>query len=1467
MRRALLLAFLLMAPAAFAQDDESPGFFGRLFGTDRAASDEEQGTLLERLIQDSLSGSGRTVRVEGFSGALSGQATLDQLTIADDEGIWLTLTDATLDWSRAALFSGRLEVADISAASIELPRLPVPSATMEPPSPEASGFQLPELPVSVNIGRIAAENVQIGAPVIGVAASVSVEGSLSLADGDGAADLEIARLDGRGALSLEAGYANATEQLGIDLSLQEAEGGILATLIGLPGRPAVDFNVTGDAPLSEFVADIGLATDGEKRLAGQVRLGRTEDARTVVADIGGDIAPVFAPEYRDFFGDQIALRASALLYDDGRIGVPELSLTARELTLEGNLELGSDGLPQLIDLTGRIAPETGEDVLLPLAGGETRIGLADISVQFDAAQSEDWTGRISVERLERPDFGAEAMTLTGAGRIRAGLASELTADLDFAAQGIESGIDGLAEALGRDVEGSATVRRTGGEPVLIEDLRLSGAALTLVGNAQVGAKLRSEGALRVTADRVADFSTLAGRALAGSAVLDTTFRVAPFDRSFDVTAKGETRDLALSDPYADPLLAGLAELDLTAARDENGLRLDLRRLASEAARVTGKLDLRSGGSTATADVALTDISLLLPEIEGPANFTFTGQEDPERNWRVTADLEAQSLKAVASGAARGLYTENPSFEGQVTLDAGNLAAFAEIAGRPLTGQLRLTAEGRADSRLSIAVLEAEAEGAGLSIGDQNLDKLLVGPLAARITGSKVGEAISVSNLEISTDALRATGSGQLIRDEAQVMLDAAVEDVSAFSGFAGRDLAGRLEIKGEGEFVTDLTRGSVTADVRGSGLSLGDPQLDPLLAGAFQATVDGSRNGDNFEVTQFVVSSDLIEATGSGRLTGDEAQANVEARVADLAPLSGVTGRPLTGQVALTADAAFVKDFSHVKLTADIEGSGLSVGRAEADRLLRGTLTANVTAERDGDTIQVDAFRFATDLLTASASGRLAEAGSELDVEARLADLSPFVAGFSGPLSVDGTIGRSDGRLALNLDASGPGGASARLDGTLAEDLSAADLGMNGSAPLGLADRFIAPMSIAGPAGFNLRLSGPLVLESVSGQITTSGARLAAPTLNTALREIAGNVSLSGGRAQVDLVARVEGGGRLAVTGPVALSAPYAAGIEAVLRNVAVSDPRFFETRVSGRIGIDGPLTGGARIGGQLTLGETNIRIPSTGLGGSGEIPEITHINEPPPVRGTRQRAGLLSSKRDDAGGGGPVYALDIAIEAPNRIFVRGRGLDSEFGGRLRVTGTTADVVPIGAFDLIRGRLDILSRRLDLEEARITIQGGFIPYLRIRASTQTEEYNVGVDVVGPADDPEITFRSIPELPQEEVLSRLIFGRGIDTLSPLQAARLALAVRTLAGGGGEGVVDKIRGGAGLADLDVSTTEDGNTAVRAGAYVGENIYTDVTVDSAGETKLQLNLDITRSLTARGGVSNDGESSLGIFFERDY
>ncbi len=59
---------------------------------------------------------------------------------------------------------------------------------------------------------------------------------------------------------------------------------------------------------------------------------------------------------------------------------------------------------------------------------------------------------------------------------------------------------------------------------------------------------------------------------------------------------------------------------------------------------------------------------------------------------------------------------------------------------------------------------------------------------------------------------------------------------------------------------------------------------------------------------------------------------------------------------------------------------------------------------------------------------------------------------------------------------------------------------------------------------------------------------------------------------------------------------------------------------------------------------------------------------------------------------------LDVNVSAPNQIFVRGRGLDAEVGGYVRLTGSVNDIRPVGGFALNRGRLAILGQRVTFEE-------------------------------------------------------------------------------------------------------------------------------------------------------------------------
>ena len=493
-----------------------------------------------------------------------------------------------------------------------------------------------------------------------------------------------------------------------------------------------------------------------------------------------------------------------------------------------------------------------------------------------------------------------------------------------------------------------------------------------------------------------------------------------------------------------------------------------------------------------------------------------------------------------------------------------------------------------------------------------------------------------------------------------------------------------------------------------------------------------------------------------------------------------------------------------------------------------------------------------------------------LNFNVALPNIAPLVPKLSGPLNAIGTAAKTPQGWRVETSARGPAGTQAQVSGLVGND-GRLDMAINGNAPLGLAGPFIAPRSLQGQARFDLTLIGPAALESLSGTIQTSNATLTAPNLRVGLEGINATVNLGANRALIDVTARGSSGGSLGVNGSVGLAGALPADVGITLDGVVVIDPRLYRTSISGGLRLTGPLSGGAAIAGNLNIGETIVTVPSTGLTSIGDIPPITHVGATAANTRTRRKAGLLdggaATDPVDQGQASPGFGLIINVNAPGRIFVRGRGLDAELGGQLLLTGDTNNIISAGRFELARGRLDILGKRFDLAEGSAQFEGDFVPYIRFVSTTTTQNGTASVIVEGRADAPEVTFESTPAGPQEEVLAQLLFGRNLSEISAFQALQLANAVATLAGRGGNGVVGNLRDQFGLDDLDVTTTDSGETALRVGKYLTENVYTDVIAASDGTGEVSLNIDITPNLVGKATLGSDGNSSVGIFFEKDY
>lgn len=1262
-----LFALLLMAPAGLANE------------ADRS--------FLTRLLEDNLSDAGREVRITGFEGALSSRATIAEITIADDDGIWLELRGAVLDWTRAALLRGAIDVNELTAREIIIHRLP---DTGESGFEARGPFSLPDLPVSVRIGMIAAERVELRAPLLGSPAAITLAGTMTLAGGEGTVDISANRIDeAQGSLRLQAGFANESEVLVLSLALEEGPGGIAASALNLPGRPALALGIDGAGPLENFAADISLATDGQERVAGQVELladqqGDEETTRRFRLDISGDLTPLLAEDLRPVIGTRSRLAAEGAQHGDGRMELSGLTLQTEAMALAGELRLGPDGLPERIALQGSIAMRDGIAVVLPFTEPRALLDSAGLSLAFDASESADWHLELDINGFRNPDLQIAELSLNGIGQI-ASLAGEDTIDavLDFAASGIVATDPALAEALGDSASGSISLIWNEGRPVQLPGLLVDGADYRISGEGEI---VRGEyrGRIDVQLENMARYSGLAGRPLSGAVQGGFAGMVNPFTGAFDILARVQGRDLTVDQSELDSLLSGESDIQAAVRRDRQGLHmrgftLDVQTL------------VLSGFGTATRDRTVLEAEMLFSDL------------------------------SVLGGGWGGA----------------------------------LLAEARFSDHNGVQTLEARANGRDLRYGQAELDRLLAGETRMAMQVHRAEEVVTIEDFGIVGESLGAMVSGQWAEGDS--------------------DLVARLRLD-------DLSR------------------LRPGFGGSFETRVDLTEGPDQVRHLNIVAESNDLR-TGS--------------------PYIDLIGAGTT----------------RLDMSAALQGNRLRIDRAEL-RNPQGhaTLSADITEER-----------------------------RRLDLQAQLDTLATLVPGYDGAARLSGRIDETAAGYALDLQGSGPANLDISVSGQMQPNLRA-DLALSGNGDLVLLNPLISPVLAQGPFRFDLRLNGPLVPASLSGRVSTSQARVVSLNAGITVENILGNLDLAGGRANVALTGDIAAGGRLRTSGSVGLGATLDSNLQITADAIRLVDPQLYEATASGMVTVSGPLIGGPLVSGALRLSEAEIRIPSTVLAGTGFIPQrIRHVSESAAARQTRARAGILQGSRESTSTR-PIR-LDLLLEAPNRIFVRGRGLDAELGGALRLGGTVRDVIPSGEFGLIRGRLDLLGNRFTLSEGFASLQGQFIPYIRLAATTMSDGISTTVSVEGLATEPAIRFTSAPELPDEEIVSRLIFGRDLTSLSPFQAAQLASAVATLTGRGGPGVVERLRDGFGLDDLDITTDDSGTSALRAGRYVAENVYTDISVDSQGRSEISINLDVTPSLTVRGRVDTQGRTGLGLYFERDY
>lgn len=402
---------------------------------------------------------------------------------------------------------------------------------------------------------------------------------------------------------------------------------------------------------------------------------------------------------------------------------------------------------------------------------------------------------------------------------------------------------------------------------------------------------------------------------------------------------------------------------------------------------------------------------------------------------------------------------------------------------------------------------------------------------------------------------------------------------------------------------------------------------------------------------------------------------------------------------------------------------------------------------------------------------------------------------------------------------------------------------------------------LSGPVAIGADLGGRVNDPRIQGVLRANGARLESARTGTVLTNLRGQGAFDGSVLRIaNFTADAGRGGSVTGSGAFDFAAVNGFGIDLRLQaqKAVMINRDDIGATVSGPITIRSDGDGGV-IGGDVTLDASRYRLGQAAAAAAVPRLNIREINLP-------------GGEEEDAAPTKP-WRLDVRARAPGGLLVTGLGLTSNWSTDMQLGGVVDTPTISGRADLVRGTFEFAGREFQISRGTIRFLGNSPPdpTIDIAANGDTTGLSATIKVTGQATRPEISFSSVPALPQDELLSRLLFGTSITNLSAPEALQLASAVASLqSGGNGLNPINSLRRVAGLDRLRVlpADAQQGRaTSFAAGKYLTRRLYAEIITDGQGYSATQVEFQVTRWLSILSTISTLGRQSANVRVSKDY
>ncbi|HUI42856.1 MAG TPA: translocation/assembly module TamB domain-containing protein, partial [Terriglobia bacterium] len=653
--------------------------------------------------------------------------------------------------------------------------------------------------------------------------------------------------------------------------------------------------------------------------------------------------------------------------------------------------------------------------------------------------------------------------------------------------------------------------------------------------------------------------------------------------------------------------------------------------------------------------------------------------------------------------------------------------------------------------------------------------------------------------------------------------------------------------------------------VKGHGRVTGDASFDPRLR-----TLSARASGSGFSLTDFIRLPAGGGPAGPGAALAGALSFNLQAE-GEIGNPSGravVEMRQLTASgVALGALSAHFDLKDHqTAIDGQLQGAGESVsfhgaGKAEGDWPL------DLTAQYSG--LRLDPWLRASGLskLTANldASGTLHVSGplrrpAALQLKCEVQSLQVSLADLKWKNGKPFEIALANRKASITpFELQGPS-TQFQFQGTA--DLgppSNLNLTADGQIDSAFLHVFDPAILSAGLFRIQLRVQGTLGNPSLFGTLHVEKLSLGYPGLPLRVSDLSGDVDLQGDRIVVRSLESAGGPATVKITGGATLAGTPRYNLRAEFQHLRADYPVEFTSVLSGSIRLSG-TQGSAALSGSMTLEQMYVAEDFDVLTWLSELE-----NQPPP--GIAAGQAPLSSR----------LRLDVHIGSSPVVSVDSHDLKATATVDLSLRGTLADPVAYG-------NVHIQSGQAVLRQTTYTISRGDIimanplrtaPTLDLEAKTRLQSHDLVLRVTGPADRPNISYRSDPPLPTPSILALLAFGytnedqliaaNGRSSLGTQSAGALlsqALSSRT------SSRITRLFGLSRIS-IDPNPSSLGGARVTVAEQLARNFTVTYVTTTGGvyERIIQVEWDVTDNISLLGIRDQNGVYGLELDFRRRF